>query len=116
MVEIETHPDVGPRCTLGNGKCQNFDFNWRMRIARPFMGTGNIRKRTARPSLDKELDDRMIGYLEGRLLRREDERILLLVQHVGYDIYSQLHVEPMYENGKLFNLSEREMSMRLSSG
>jgi Holliday junction DNA helicase RuvA len=57
-----------------------------MRIARPFMGTGNIRKRTARPSLDKELDDRMIGYLEGRLLRREDERILLLVQHVGYDI------------------------------
>jgi holliday junction DNA helicase RuvA len=34
----------------------------------------------------QELDGRMIGYLEGRLLRREEERILLLVQHVGYEI------------------------------
>ena len=28
----------------------------------------------------------MIGYLEGRLLRFEEERILLLVQQVGYEI------------------------------
>jgi Holliday junction DNA helicase RuvA len=28
----------------------------------------------------------MIGYLEGKLLRKEDERILLLVDHVGYEI------------------------------
>lgn len=28
----------------------------------------------------------MIGYLEGRLLRIEEERILLLVQQVGYEI------------------------------
>jgi Holliday junction DNA helicase RuvA len=28
----------------------------------------------------------MIGYLEGRLLKIEDERILLLVSHVGYEV------------------------------
>ena len=28
----------------------------------------------------------MIGYLEGRLLKIEDERILLLVNHVGYEV------------------------------
>jgi Holliday junction DNA helicase RuvA len=28
----------------------------------------------------------MIGYLEGRLLRIEEERILLLVNHVGYEV------------------------------
>jgi len=28
----------------------------------------------------------MIGYLEGKLLKKEDERILLLVNHVGYEI------------------------------
>ncbi len=28
----------------------------------------------------------MIGYLEGRLLKIEDERILLLVDHVGYEV------------------------------
>ncbi len=28
----------------------------------------------------------MIGYLEGRLLKKEEERILLLVQQVGYEI------------------------------
>lgn len=28
----------------------------------------------------------MIGYLEGKLLGKEDERILLLVNHVGYEI------------------------------
>jgi arylsulfatase A len=32
--------------------------------------------------------------------------------HVGYETYSNLHVEPMYENGKLFNLSEKEMATR----
>ena len=28
----------------------------------------------------------MIGYLEGQLLKIEEERILLLVQQVGYEI------------------------------
>lgn len=28
----------------------------------------------------------MIGYLEGKLLKKESERILLLVNHVGYEI------------------------------
>lgn len=28
----------------------------------------------------------MIGYLEGKLLKKEDERILLLVNHVGYEV------------------------------
>lgn len=28
----------------------------------------------------------MIGYLEGRLMRKEQDRILLLVNHVGYDV------------------------------
>lgn len=28
----------------------------------------------------------MIGYLEGKLLKKENERILLLVNHVGYEI------------------------------
>ena len=28
----------------------------------------------------------MIGYLEGTLLKKEDDRILLLVNHVGYEI------------------------------
>ncbi len=28
----------------------------------------------------------MIGYLEGKLLKKEEERILLLVQHVGYEV------------------------------
>ncbi len=28
----------------------------------------------------------MIGYLEGRLLKKEQDRILLLVNHVGYEI------------------------------
>ena len=37
-------------------------------------------------ALVRELDDKMIGYLEGRLLRLEEERILLLVQQVGYEI------------------------------
>jgi len=32
--------------------------------------------------------------------------------HVGYETYSRLQVEPMYENGKLFNLSEKEMATR----
>lgn len=28
----------------------------------------------------------MIGYLEGKLIKKEEERILLLVNHVGYEI------------------------------
>ena len=28
----------------------------------------------------------MIGYLEGRLMKKEEDRILLLVNHVGYEI------------------------------
>ncbi len=28
----------------------------------------------------------MIGYLEGRLMKKEDDRILLLVNHVGYEV------------------------------
>jgi Holliday junction DNA helicase RuvA len=28
----------------------------------------------------------MIGYLEGKLMKREEDRILLLVNHVGYEI------------------------------
>ena len=28
----------------------------------------------------------MIGYLEGKIIKREDDRILLLVNHVGYEI------------------------------
>ena len=32
--------------------------------------------------------------------------------HIPYQSYSKLQVEPMYENGKLFNLSEVEMAMR----
>ena len=32
--------------------------------------------------------------------------------HAGYTTYSRLQVEPMYENGVLFNLSEKEMAMR----
>lgn len=28
----------------------------------------------------------MIGYLEGRIIKKEDDRILLLVNHVGYEI------------------------------
>ena len=28
----------------------------------------------------------MIGYLEGNLLKTEEERILLLVNHVGYEV------------------------------
>jgi arylsulfatase A len=33
-------------------------------------------------------------------------------RHVPYEVYSKLNVEPMYENGKLFDLSEKEMAMR----
>jgi arylsulfatase A len=33
-------------------------------------------------------------------------------RHVPYNIYSKLNTEPMYENGKLFNLSELEMKQR----
>jgi len=33
-------------------------------------------------------------------------------QHILYEQYSRIQVEPMYENGKLFNLSETEKSMR----
>ncbi len=33
-------------------------------------------------------------------------------KHVGYDTYSKIQVEPMYENGKLFNISEKEKPMR----
>ena len=32
--------------------------------------------------------------------------------HVPYEAYSKMNVEPMYENGRLFNLSEKEMAMR----
>ena len=28
----------------------------------------------------------MIGYIEGKLLKKEDERILLLANQVGYEI------------------------------
>ena len=28
----------------------------------------------------------MIGYLEGKMLKKEDERILLLVNQVGYEV------------------------------
>ena len=28
----------------------------------------------------------MIGYLEGKILKKEEDRILLLVNHVGYEI------------------------------
>jgi Holliday junction DNA helicase RuvA len=28
----------------------------------------------------------MIGYLEGKILKKEDDRILLLVNHVGYEV------------------------------
>ena len=28
----------------------------------------------------------MIGYLQGKLLKREEDRILLLAGHVGYDV------------------------------
>jgi Holliday junction DNA helicase RuvA len=34
----------------------------------------------------------MIGYLEGRLLKIEDERILLLVNHVGYEVMLPMFV------------------------
>lgn len=34
----------------------------------------------------------MIGYLEGRLLKIEDERILLLVNHVGYEVMLPIFV------------------------
>jgi arylsulfatase A-like enzyme len=33
-------------------------------------------------------------------------------KHYPYEVYSKLNTEPMYENGKLFNLSETEMAMR----
>lgn len=33
-------------------------------------------------------------------------------QHVTHDKYSKIQAEPMYENGQLFNLSEKEMDMR----
>ncbi len=33
-------------------------------------------------------------------------------KHIPYEAYSKINVEPMFENGKLFNLSEREMKMR----
>jgi arylsulfatase A len=33
-------------------------------------------------------------------------------QHIPYEDYSRIQVEPMYENGKLFNLSHVEMAMR----
>lgn len=34
----------------------------------------------------------MIGYLQGRLLKIEDERILLLVNHVGYEVMLPMFV------------------------
>jgi Holliday junction DNA helicase RuvA len=34
----------------------------------------------------------MIGYLEGRLLKIDDERILLLVNHVGYEVMLPMFV------------------------
>ncbi len=33
-------------------------------------------------------------------------------KHIAYDQYSKIQVEPMYENGELFDLSEIEMKMR----
>jgi arylsulfatase A len=33
-------------------------------------------------------------------------------KHIAYNEYSKIQVEPMYENGKLFNLSQIEMAMR----
>lgn len=29
----------------------------------------------------------MIGYLEGKILQKEEDRVLLLVNHVGYEVY-----------------------------
>jgi holliday junction DNA helicase RuvA len=37
----------------------------------------------------------MIGYLEGKLLKQEEERILLLVQQVGYEILLPAFVRDM---------------------
>lgn len=34
----------------------------------------------------------MIGYLEGRIMKKEDDRILLLVNHIGYEILLPAYV------------------------
>ncbi len=40
----------------------------------------------------------MIGYLEGRLLKIEEERILLLVNHVGYEVICPAFVRQTLED------------------
>ncbi len=40
----------------------------------------------------------MIGYLEGRLLKIEEERILLLVNHVGYEVICPVFVRQTLED------------------
>ena len=43
----------------------------------------------------------MIGYLEGRLLRREPDRILLLTKQVGYEILLPAMVRPTIDSKKI---------------
>src|ERR1041385_4872314 len=48
----------------------------------PFSGIGN---REANRSLSRE--KRMIGYLQGRPLKVENDTVVLLVQGVGYELH-----------------------------
>jgi len=40
----------------------------------------------------------MIGYLEGTLLKKEEDRILMLVNHVGYEVFLPAFVMKTFEN------------------
>ncbi len=46
----------------------------------------------------------MIGYLEGRIIKKEEDRILLLVNHVGYEILLPANVM-----GTIGNVDSEEM-------
>jgi arylsulfatase A len=63
---------------------------------------------------------RGFDYHFGKLSSDYPSRVGLMIdhlwddegKHVSYDIYSSMNTEPMYENGRHFNLSEHEMNKR----
>ena len=64
--------------------------------------------------------DRGFDYHFGKLSSDYPNKVGVMIdqlwdengEHVPYGTYSKLNTEPMYENGELFDLSEKEMNMR----
>ncbi|WP_211297527.1 arylsulfatase [Jejuia pallidilutea] len=64
--------------------------------------------------------DRGFDYHFGKLSSDYPNKVGVMIdrlwdengKHIPYEGYSKINTEPMYENGKLFNLSEEDMEMR----